>query len=131
MSVQYTDGSFSETMPLDEAIEEFQDALNQGTARALYVGTENEVEQIKKRKALEDQISEMPITDKDNDPLKYWGNKAPICPWCDAEIDISNNELWDLYEEDEHCIECPFCEKEIRVVSSATWTFSTDEQDIG
>ena len=59
MSVQYTDGSFSPTMPFDDAVEEFQDSLDQGTARALYVGTENEIEQIKKRKELEDQIKEL------------------------------------------------------------------------
>jgi hypothetical protein len=60
MSVQYSDGSFSETMPFDEAVEEFQKALDLNTARALIVGTEDEIEQIKNRKALEDapEVSE-------------------------------------------------------------------------
>lgn len=59
MSVQYTDGSFSPTEPVEFAVEKFNKALNIGTARALYVGTENEIEQIKKKKALEDQIREL------------------------------------------------------------------------
>jgi hypothetical protein len=33
MSVQYTDGSFSETIPFDDAVEEFQDALQLGILR--------------------------------------------------------------------------------------------------
>lgn len=72
----------------------------------------------------------MPITDPNSESLKYWGNDAPICPWCDAEIDISKNDLWELYSEDGHEIECPYCGRDVYVVSKITWTFSTDEQEL-
>lgn len=72
MSIQYTDGSFSENIPIDKAVKKFQDAIDQGNARALYVGTENELEQIKKRKLLEDQITELStrIEKLENGPIK-------------------------------------------------------------
>lgn len=59
MSVQYTDGSFSDNMPIDEACEEFQRALDEGTARALFVGSEKELDRIKKKKSLEDEVEEI------------------------------------------------------------------------
>lgn len=70
----------------------------------------------------------MPITDENDDPIKYWGNAKPICPWCDADIDISRNDLLELYSEDSHEIECPSCERAVRVIARVTWSFDTDEQ---
>ena len=63
--------------------------------------------------------------------LKYWQNKEPICPKCDQEIDISGNELYELYEEEEHHISCPYCDTEIIVESTARWVFTTsiDEEE--
>jgi hypothetical protein len=70
----------------------------------------------------------MPLNEKNR--LDYFANKHPKCPYCDLEIDIGQNELWELYQEDDsHVVECPFCECEFNVRSSATWSFSTDEQE--
>ncbi len=62
------------------------------------------------------------------DRIDYIANKLPKCPFCDHEIDISANEMFELYEEGEHEINCPCCEKEIVVHSVVEYTFSTDEQ---
>lgn len=59
MSVQYRDGSFSENMPIDEAFEEFTRAIRDETARALHVGSEKELDHIKQKKKLEDQVTEL------------------------------------------------------------------------
>jgi hypothetical protein len=92
MSVQYTDGSFSETIPFDDAVEEFQDALQQGTARALYVGTENEIEQIKTMKTLKDQIAELSArVDKIEDgPIK---SKNVVIPTREEMLKALRGEL--------------------------------------
>jgi len=47
MSVQYRDGSFGPTLPFDEAHAAFLDACMAGTAKALHVGSFQEVEQAK------------------------------------------------------------------------------------
>jgi len=59
---------------------------------------------------------------------KYYGEPAPICPYCDITIDIHQYELYDLYEDGHHEINCPDCKKAIKVVSDATFKFSTNEQ---
>ena len=59
MSVQYTDGSFSDTMSYSDALAEFLSAVDNGTARALYVGSEDEICHIKQKKKLEGQIAEL------------------------------------------------------------------------
>lgn len=71
----------------------------------------------------------MPLNSKNS--IDYWGNNNPKCPHCDETIDVSEHELWHLYQEpdDSHDIECPYCQKELRVQSNCKWTFSTDEQD--
>jgi DNA-directed RNA polymerase subunit RPC12/RpoP len=69
----------------------------------------------------------MPITETNES--EYRKNEEPKCPFCDAEIDISINELYHLYEEETHYIDCPQCNNEIKVKSEAKWTFSTDEQE--
>lgn len=47
MSVEYKNGTFGETRPIDEALEEFVDAIDGGTAKALHVGTYTEIEKEK------------------------------------------------------------------------------------
>lgn len=44
MATEYKDGTFGETLPIDEALEEFQNACEDGTAKALHVGTYDEIE---------------------------------------------------------------------------------------
>lgn len=47
MATQYKDGSFSETLPVDEAFEDFLDAVEEGKAKAFHVGSYDEIEQEK------------------------------------------------------------------------------------
>jgi hypothetical protein len=92
MSVQYTDGSFSETMPFDDAVEKFQEALDLNTARALIVGTEDEIEQIKTMKTLKDQIAELSArVDKIEDgPIK---SKNVVIPTREEMLKALRGEL--------------------------------------
>ena len=69
----------------------------------------------------------MPLTKSNY--IEYWANTNPKCPHCDYDIDISNHELWKLYEEGDHNIDCPNCDKLIIVSANATWSFSTDKQE--
>lgn len=61
--------------------------------------------------------------------LEFWGNKHPKCPHCAAEIDVSANDLWRIYEEGEHEIDCPICDLEFSVSTNVSYSFSTDRQD--
>ena len=47
MATQYKDGSFGETLPIDEAFDEFLDAVEKGKAKAFHVGSYDEIEQEK------------------------------------------------------------------------------------
>lgn len=69
----------------------------------------------------------MPLT-KDN-WTDYWANTDPKCPHCDYDININNNELWELYEEGKHNIDCPSCGKAMIVYVNVERSFSTDEQE--
>lgn len=61
---------------------------------------------------------------------EFSGNSQPKCPHCGDDFDITDNEAWFLYNENEtHEVECPSCEKSFQVSSTAIWSFSTDEQD--
>jgi endogenous inhibitor of DNA gyrase (YacG/DUF329 family) len=64
-------------------------------------------------------------------PLKYWGNTEPKCPFCDHDVNVSENELWRLYDENTgpHDVDCPACDKSFLVNSTATWTFSTEKPE--
>ena len=72
MSVQYTDGSFSENLPFGEAVAEFQNALESGTARSLHVGSELELNRIKERDKLINEIQSLEerISDLEAGPVK-------------------------------------------------------------
>lgn len=63
MATEYKDGTFGETLPIDEAFEEFKEACENGTAKALHVGSREEVEaskeSIKFRNDIQDIIGEM------------------------------------------------------------------------
>lgn len=71
MSIQYTDGSFSDNMPLDEAVDAFHGAIASGTARALYIGTPEDLDRVKKKASLEKEIEELKgrISDLEDGPL--------------------------------------------------------------
>jgi len=92
MSIQYTDGSFSYNMPIDSALEEFQHALNIGTARALFVGNERELNAIKEKKELEEQIQNLSarIDSLETSPIK---SENIIVPTRDEMINILRNKI--------------------------------------
>lgn len=70
----------------------------------------------------------MPLNETNT--LNYWGNKDPICPHCDHVVNISDNELWGLYNDnDYHEVECPSCGKSFLVNSNAIWSFSTEKME--
>jgi hypothetical protein len=46
-----------------------------------------------------------------------------ICIYCNQEIDIYENELYELFEEDGHNITCPNCNQEIYVNTSIKYSF--------
>ena len=51
MSTQYKDGSFGETRPFNEAMEEFMVAVESNTAKAFHVGTREEIHEVKKEES--------------------------------------------------------------------------------
>lgn len=57
MSVQYTDGTFGETLPIKEAMEKFKIALESGTAKALHVGSPTDIDKAKQEYALNKHIA--------------------------------------------------------------------------
>jgi len=56
MSTEYTDGSFSESAPLSEALGTFNGALESGTAKAFHVGTVEEIEEVKMMQTLSSRL---------------------------------------------------------------------------
>lgn len=58
MSTQYRDGTWSDIEPIPEAIDTFMEAVNDGSAKALVVGTKQEILQAQDndadRKAIEE-----------------------------------------------------------------------------
>ncbi len=59
MATQYTDGTFSETLPLPEALEVFADALESGTAKSFHVGTANEIEDVKSNLEVSERLEQL------------------------------------------------------------------------
>jgi len=47
MATEYKNGIFGETRPIDEAMEQFAQDVQDGTAKALHVGSFDEVEEAK------------------------------------------------------------------------------------
>jgi len=59
MATQFKDGSFSETKAFVEALEDFQEYAAAGRARALFVGTEEEIEAAKKKQNTVQKLEEL------------------------------------------------------------------------
>ena len=59
MATQFKNDSFSETLPLDEAMEKFSEFAQEGLAKALHVGSREEIEAVKNEVSLKDKISEL------------------------------------------------------------------------
>ena len=60
MSVQYDNNNFSDTMPLDEAIEHMQERVDLGLpVKALWVGTEESIEKVKQEAELSERLTEL------------------------------------------------------------------------
>lgn len=60
----------------------------------------------------------------------YWRTSNPVCPHCDRECGVSENEWWELYDTQEstHEVTCPYCSKEFSVEVHCSFSFSTDDQ---
>ncbi len=56
MSVQYRDGSFGEIKPFPESMEEFMHAVESNTAKALHVGTREELIDVQDEQSNSDKI---------------------------------------------------------------------------
>ena len=59
MSTQYTDGTFSETLPYAEAIKHFDGAAEAGIAKAFYVGTPEQIDKVKAETSLADKVRDI------------------------------------------------------------------------
>jgi len=59
MAMQYTDGSWGETKPLDEALEDFKEASEFNLARKLVTGSHEEIEAEKLKDQLAAQVAEL------------------------------------------------------------------------
>jgi len=57
MATQYLDGTFSETKPLDVALEDFTHAAEAGFAKAFHVGTPKQIEAVKNELSIMEEIS--------------------------------------------------------------------------
>jgi hypothetical protein len=71
MSIQYQDGSFSETMPFDEIMARFSQEMEEGAQiKALHFGTWQEVEAEKEKQAVEDRLDQLEQAVRDLSPVK-------------------------------------------------------------
>lgn len=60
--------------------------------------------------------------------LNYVCNLDPICPHCDAELDVSGTESYELYKRGEHEVTCPSCDRIFLVETEIQYLFSTDKK---
>ena len=71
MAIQHKDGSFSETMQLDKAIEQFKTGIENGDSiKALHIGTFAEIEEEKGKADLEKRFTQLEQMVKDLTPAK-------------------------------------------------------------
>lgn len=56
MATEYIDGSFGETKPINEAFEEFINAIDAGTAKAFHVGTPEQIDTVKEELSIRDEL---------------------------------------------------------------------------
>jgi hypothetical protein len=61
--------------------------------------------------------------------LDFWGLPMPKCPHCGGDVDVSDNDLWRIYEEGEHEISCPHCDEDFTVSTRVSYSFDTDTQE--
>lgn len=59
MSIEYRDGTFSDNMPSQEALEKFEKEMTTGRVRSLHIGSERELDAIKEEKNLKQDIGEL------------------------------------------------------------------------
>ena len=60
MSIQYNETDFSENIPADEAVEEFQQRINDGLpVMALHVGSKYDLDKRKEKAKLEKRLSDL------------------------------------------------------------------------
>lgn len=92
MAIQYRDGSFSETMPIAEALEKFIEEID--NVQALHVGTENEIAHVKKRKELGEQVAELSkrLDKLETKPVQ---SDKIIIPTKDEMIQVLGNRIGD------------------------------------
>jgi hypothetical protein len=54
-------------------------------------------------------------------------NDRVRCPKCRHVMNVSDSELWDLYEEGDHDITCRSCDHDFEVNTSVSYTFNSPE----
>ena len=59
MATEYTDGTIGESKPFTEALSEFLEACEAGTAKAFYVGSPADINIVRQKKALQVQVDEL------------------------------------------------------------------------
>ena len=59
MALQYKDGTFGETIPLNDALVKFEEALQSDTIKAFHVGTPQEIEKVKEDYDLKKRFDEL------------------------------------------------------------------------
>ncbi len=50
------------------------------------------------------------------------------CPYCSHEMDVHDDELYDLYTEDEHDVCCTICDQYFQVSTTVSYTFTSPER---
>lgn len=87
MSIEYKDGTFSNNMPINEAFEKFIESIDEGTAKALHVGTNRELNEVKRKKSIEDQIKDIDrrLSAVEEDPVE---SEVLVIPTKDEIINV-------------------------------------------
>jgi len=71
MAIQYQDGSFSETIPMEKLIERFKQEMKEGEPiKALHFGTIDDIEAEKEKQQLSERISKIEQAISDLTPVK-------------------------------------------------------------
>lgn len=91
MSIQYTDGTFSEALPYDKAFEKFREAVISELAKALFVGTHSEIEEIKQEVDVKQKLNDL---SREVEEIKIKQNNIIAAPSLDdIENFGKNNEI--------------------------------------
>lgn len=59
MATEYIDGTFSETMPFNEALRHFKEQAETGLVRSLHIGTKQEIEEVKRKKDIQKRVDDI------------------------------------------------------------------------